>query len=559
MAFTRCTALLLACAMAAASAANVTARTSLGPVIGTAANGTRCASFKGIRYAAPPTGAARFMPPQPAAPWSSPAPALHVGRSCLQTFGDAFMSFPPALEWLLEKLDLGMEPMSEDCLFLNVWTPRVPAAAAGGAALLPVMVWFHGGSLMGGSGDLQSNYPFYDGATMCAPGAAGGDVVVVSVNYRLGVFGFLAHDALLAEGGTAGNMGLQDQRAALAWVRANAAAFGGDPARVTIFGESSGAASVATHLASERSSPLFAAAMMQSGGIWLQTYEQSRSQSAEVVRAVGCPTDSAAPSALQCLRALSAEKLLLTQDKAGWTLEQPCADGYEFARNVTERQVFGSSSSSSSSSSSYIAKPVLIGTNTNESALFDCGNASKHMSAADVRAKMAAALRVNFDPSAAELDELMLLYDAPTRYGGEWGTAYTDFDTDLQFTCDSRTILDATAAQGVPAYAYRLDHTPFFMEADACWGVPHMSDLFFLFGNFDSILARGGRELGARMRAFWKAFATDPSGPAGPGGGWPAYGGAAQREYLKLTVPTDGAGAQWKQAQCDVLDRIRAR
>jgi para-nitrobenzyl esterase len=180
------TAMLLIAAAASGLAAseNVTVVTSLGPVVGTAGNNgsAHCASFYGVRYAAAPTGANRFRPPQPATPWTEPQPAKHVGKSCLQTFGDAFINFPLWLEYLAEKLHLGMEPMDEDCLFLNVFSPRLPDGAGGAQAeLLPVMVWFHGGSNMGGSGDLQSEIPLYDGQVLCA---TGDPAVIVTVNYR---------------------------------------------------------------------------------------------------------------------------------------------------------------------------------------------------------------------------------------------------------------------------------------------------------------------------------------------------------------------------------------
>merc|ERR1719487_1263868 len=177
--------------------------------------------------------------------------------------------------------------MDEDCLFLNVFTPKVKEVARGEG--LPVMVWFHGGSYLGGSGDKQSGIPFYDGHEMCKTG----DVVVVTVNYRLGIFGFFANGELLKEEGTAGNMGIQDQRAALKWVQANAHQFGGDPDRVTIFGESAGAGSVATHLVSSRSAPLFAAGIMESGGLWLQTLEESITRSSSLAQAVGCNPNNA--------------------------------------------------------------------------------------------------------------------------------------------------------------------------------------------------------------------------------------------------------------------------
>ena len=191
---------------------SVVVNTTLGPVNGTAASRGVCGSFYGIPYAAPPTGANRFRPPQPGIKWTAPRPALraNIGKSCLQTFGDAFINLPLSVEKFLENHPEAshMEPMSEDCLFLNVWTT---ANTTTNLDSLPVMVWFHGGSYMGGSGVLQSNYPFYDGQHLCVAAAAQDGVVIVTVNYRLGVFGFYSSEALLRETGTSGNMGTQDQ------------------------------------------------------------------------------------------------------------------------------------------------------------------------------------------------------------------------------------------------------------------------------------------------------------------------------------------------------------
>ena len=158
--------------------ATVNVNTSLGPVLGTARAPGECVSFYGVPYAAPPIGANRFKPPQPATPWDTPRTAFDVPDSCLQTFGDGSINLPEKLEEVLEKLHLGMGPMSEDCLYANVFAP--PHAI--GNASLPVMVWFHGGSYLGGSGDEQSGFPFYDGRHLCLAG----DVIVVTVNYRLG-------------------------------------------------------------------------------------------------------------------------------------------------------------------------------------------------------------------------------------------------------------------------------------------------------------------------------------------------------------------------------------
>ncbi|MFK0259604.1 carboxylesterase/lipase family protein [Streptomyces sp. NPDC090445] len=200
--------------------------TTGGAVRGTTdANGLR--SFQGIPYAAPPVGDLRWASPQPAAAWAGVREATAPGSACAQPAG----------------LPIGVPSEAEDCLYLNVTTPAKQSGKR------PVIVWIHGGSLMFGSGDL------YGPERLAAEGA-----VVVSVNYRLGVMGFLSHPAL----GTSGGLGLEDQQAALRWVRANAGAFGGDPGNVTIMGESGGGYSVCGHLASPKSAGLFRRAIVQS-------------------------------------------------------------------------------------------------------------------------------------------------------------------------------------------------------------------------------------------------------------------------------------------------------
>ena len=317
---------LLACAFSAPRS-NVVVQTTHGPVEGTAAQGAKCSSFYGVPYAAPPLGPLRFAPPSKVTAWTTPRPAFQPAKSCLQTFGDSFVNLPLPVEELFEKFHIAMEPMAEDCLYLNVFTPPRKDNSS-----LPVMVWFHGGSYMGGSGDLQSGVAFYDGHHLCADG----DVVVVTVNYRLGIFGFLALDELRNESGTAGNMGIQDQRLALQWVQANAAAFGGDASRVTIFGESAGAASVVTHLTAERSQNLFSAGIMESGGLWLRSFRKAQGETMELAAATGC---AGAASVLACMRALDGLALLHKQLQSGWTDTGPCADGFEYAVGETERSV----------------------------------------------------------------------------------------------------------------------------------------------------------------------------------------------------------------------------
>jgi len=222
------------------------ARTPQGLVRGFVLNGTKV--WRGVRYAAPPVGDLRFRPPQPPAPWDGVLETADFGASCMQMGSPGATRYGPAWN------SLNLTHSSEDCLFLNVYSPDRHGL------LLPVMVYLHAGEFrFGASNDQESNWPYF----------AHGSAVLVTANVRLGFFGFAALDALRPRdpAGSTGNYGMQDQRAVLAWVRQSAASFGGDPERVTIFGESSGGTSVAFHVLSQRSRGLLHRAILQSPGL----------------------------------------------------------------------------------------------------------------------------------------------------------------------------------------------------------------------------------------------------------------------------------------------------
>ena len=214
-------------------------------------------SFKGVPFAAPPVGQLRWRAPKAVGPWKGTLKADHFGASCIQGPNNEL------LPWTKEFMYV--TPVSEDCLFLNIWTPK---AASAGRAKLPVLVYIHGGAFASGSGDV----PVYDGEALARTG-----MVIVTINYRLGVLGFLAHPKLTAESEhrSSGNYGLLDQIEALRWIKGNIGAFGGDAARVTIAGQSAGAMSVADLLASPLAKGLFSAAIADSGiggrGVPMQT------------------------------------------------------------------------------------------------------------------------------------------------------------------------------------------------------------------------------------------------------------------------------------------------
>ena len=275
-------------ALLAALAACVTSAALAAPVVDTASGrvaGTQTqeiAVFRGLPYAAPPVGALRWRAPQPAAPWPDTRDASKAGNACPQKRGLS--------------LEGGGDPgtLDEDCLNLNVFTPRAEPGAR-----LPVMVWLHGGALIFGAGGL----PIYDGAALARQG-----VVVVTVNYRLGPLGFFVHPAIEREApGGAVNFGLLDQIAALQWVKRNIAAFGGDPNNVTLFGQSAGAQSVLALMSSPLSQELMQRAIVQSAyGLPARPRAKARETGVRVASAVGL---AGADASADQLRSVPAERL----------------------------------------------------------------------------------------------------------------------------------------------------------------------------------------------------------------------------------------------------------
>src|SRR5579863_3960339 len=211
------------------------------------------AVFKGIPFAAPPVGDLRWKPPAPPAPWKGERDATQPGSACMQSPGGLGPFMKPIAAAYGANYEIRPITSSEDCLYLNVWVPQQPANAP-----MPVMVWLHGGSNTAGSGA----QPTYDATSLASRG-----VVVVTVNYRLGVFGFFSHPALTAESPhhSSGNYGLLDQLAALQWVQDNIAQFGGDRGNVTVFGESAGSIDAAALVTSPLAAHLFRRAILESG------------------------------------------------------------------------------------------------------------------------------------------------------------------------------------------------------------------------------------------------------------------------------------------------------
>jgi para-nitrobenzyl esterase len=287
-------------ALAAGGAKAPRVKTANGVVEGTVETGSGVLAFRGVPFAQPPVGDLRWKPPQPARNWQGVRQAAQFGPRCMQhaVFGD---------------MNFRSNGMSEDCLYLNVWAPAKP-----GKKKLPVLVYFYGGGFVAGDG----SEPRYDGESMAREG-----IVAITVNYRLGVFGFFAHPELTGESPhkASGNYGLLDQSAALRWVRENIAAFGGDPAKITIAGESAGSASVSAQMASPLSKDLIAGAIGESGAM-LSTLggvplAQAEKAGSDFAKAVGA-------SSLAALRAMSTEQIHEATRAAGFGRFPLTVDGY---------------------------------------------------------------------------------------------------------------------------------------------------------------------------------------------------------------------------------------
>jgi len=450
-------------------------------------------AFRGIPYAAPPVGPRRFAAPAPPEPWTGVRDAGGFGPSAPQ----------PPLRLPLPGMDVG--PTDEDCLYLNVWTP-----AADGARR-PVMVWIHGGGFVIGSG----SQTVYDGAAL----AARGEVVVVTLNYRLGPLGFLYLPELCPDlEGAVGNCGLRDQVAALRWVREHAAAFGGDPEQVTIFGESAGGMSVGTLLGTPAARGLFARAIPQSGAAHNVHTRRTATQVAErFLEELGVPPADAARS----LREIPPERLLDTHSqtmlKLGTTLGllpfQPLVDGDLLREPPLDAVRAGAAP----------GVALMTGTTRDEWRLFgfmDPGIA--RLDEAGLHKRLA---RQVPDPAALvetyrKAREAEGLSTAPPDL-------YFAIETDRVFRVPACRLAEAQSAHGAPVFFYRFDWETTFM--DGALGACHAVELPFVFGKtgvpgaeFFGAGSPEGERLAERAMDAWLAFARtgDPSHPGLPGGRW---------------------------------------
>lgn len=473
---------LMACASISAAQTAPVVAAPAGSVRGQTADGVE--SFKGIPYAAPPVGDMRWRPPARPAPWQGVRDATAFSPACIQ---------PTPYVQTIYSSDLGRT--SEDCLTLNVWTPATEGKA-------PVVVWIHGGALVAGS----SKETLYDGARLAREG-----VVVVSINYRLGVLGWLAHPDLSAESpaGISGNYGLMDQVRALEWVRDNIAAFGGDPDNVTIAGESAGGLSVLYLMASPLARGLFDKAIAQSAYMISTPELKEARHGAPAAEDAGAALARTlqAPS-LRVLRGLDAQALTDQAATSGFATFG-AVDGKILPRQIVE--VFDRGEQA--------RVPVLVGFNSGEIR-------SLRMLAPPTPGDAATYERTIRDRYGDLADEFLRLYPS-----SEMGESILAASRDALYGWTSERLARSQTRAGLPAYLYLFDHS-YPAADDAGLHAFHAAELPYMFGALDRTPPRwpsipqtpGETQLSEAMVRYWTAFARDGR-PVAPGAAdWRPYG-----------------------------------
>ena len=473
----------LAVALPLAAALPQPVRTADGPVSGVAGADGSVLSFKGLPFAAPPVGELRWRAPQPPASWSAVRKADQFSASCIQNIVEE------RKPWTHEYM--AHNAISEDCLYLNVWTPAKSAGEK-----LPVYFWIYGGGNVEGS----TAVPIYDGENLARRG-----VVVVTINYRLGVFGFLAHPELTKEAGHSGNYGLLDQRAALQWVQKNIAAFGGDPGNVTISGQSAGSGGVHNMVASPLTRGLFHRAITESGSGYVANNAATTMADAEKDGQKFAAAKGAAN--LKELRAKSPQSLMAALSDGSSSAFRPVIDGYYLPIEANAAYVQGKQND----------MPELTGMNRDErSSEADYG--TKPMSAF----QQAMQQRYGHDAAA-----FFKLYPNGTQEqsGNSQKASFRDSGLVSMYMWARQRGKSAKSK----AFTYYWTH-PEPGADSARYGTHHTAEVPYVFNTLNQSQrpwAEQDRKLSDLLGAYWVNFMKngDPNGPGLPV--WPAFSAAS--------------------------------
>ena len=470
----------------AVAATTVTVKVEQGLLAGTAGKHADMRMFRGVPFAAAPVGDLRWKAPQLPAPWKGTREAKEFSAACWQT------PYPEAARIYRSELPA----LSEDCLYLNIWTPAKTSEEH-----LPVMVWIHGGAFTRGSGSTNA----YDGEILALKGA-----VVVTINYRLGMFGFFAHPDLTAESEhhASGNYAFLDQIAALEWVKKNIAAFGGDPKRVTIFGESAGSWAVNVLMASPLAKGLFQRAIGQSGGSFapMKSLAEAEKSGASLATSMGITRDVA-----KTLRGKTAEELLKASDEQS---VRAIVDGYVLPQDVYTIFAQGKQND----------VPLLVGNNADE------GTALVPQGASIKTGQFVAGAHARFGSLA---DEFLKIY--PAGSDEEAVKSFYAAFRDQQFGWEMRTWARMDTKTGHhAAYLYYFSRVPPGLQSKRL-GAFHAAELAYVFGNFvwPFPWEDADKKLSDAMTSYWVNFAAsgDPNGTGLTK--WPAYN-AADDQLLEL-------------------------
>jgi para-nitrobenzyl esterase len=470
------------CAVAAVGHADpLTVKIADGKIHGKMLN-AEVRGFQGIPYAAPPVGDLRWTPPVPAKPWKGDLDATKYGHHCAQNHVFDDMVFQDSAT----PDDKG----SEDCLTLNVYTPTKEKGK------LPVMFWIHGGGYSGGG----SSEPRHNGDFLPQKG-----VVLVTINYRLGVFGFLALPELASEqSGNSGNYGLMDMVAALQWVKKNISSFGGDPDNVTIFGESAGSFAVSTLMAAPSAQGLFQKAIgesggaLASGGLAMETLAVRGPKEDEWMKSTGA-------TSLKDLRAIPTDKILELTSKTGMVRFSPVIDGKFLSESVLEIYNQGKQAK----------VPLLAGFNHDEGSFLSIGMTADKWKA------------MGLQRYAEKAEEFFKLYPGGTDT--EAVHSASDFGGDQFIAYGTWKWIEIDRKTGdKDIYRYKLDLAAPPSKFHPGSFAFHSDDIEYVFGTLDTrpgaVWRPEDRILSNQMMSYWTNFARkgDPNGPGLPE--WPKYG-----------------------------------